>query len=447
MSPTQPRQILDMNAFNPSRDRAGENPLLERHHHNFGAASVLFYRDPIEMVSASGCWMEAADGTRYLDFYNNVPSVGHCHPRVVEAVSCQLARLNIHTRYLNQCIETYAERLKATLSRTLDNLVMTCTGSEANDLALRIAALKSGNRGVIVTENAYHGNTEAVTAISPSALKRAPLSPHVVTVPAPSVDAFGSDITTGFTTAVKQAIETLRKRGYGLAAFICDAIFSSDGIHADPTDLLKPSIAAVHAAGGIYIADEVQPGFGRTGDAYWGFERHTVTPDIVTMGKPMGNGFPLAGLAVNADALACFCEEYGYFNTFGGNPVACAAGQAVLEVMEEEQLQANAQHIGAHLGTRLEALRHYDRRITAVRGAGLFIGIDLCHSGETATPSPELTSAVINGLRERRVLIGAAGRFGNTLKIRPPLCLDEQEADFFVEALSDTLASLSVKSR
>ncbi|MEO0822310.1 MAG: aminotransferase class III-fold pyridoxal phosphate-dependent enzyme [Pseudomonadota bacterium] len=429
-----------MNAFQGGA--ADGEGLLARRQRNFGASSVLFYRDPIEMVRGAGCWMEAVDGTRYLDFYNNVPSVGHCHPRVVEAIRRQVGELNINSRYLHALTETYLERLKATLPESLSNIALACTGSEANDLALRVAMGATGGTGFVVTETAYHGNTSAVIAVSPASLKRGKPPAHVRAVPPPGESAYGADIAGGFAMAVRRAIGTLKRRGHAFAGLICDSIFSSDGVFADPPGFLAEAVAVAHEAGGLFIADEVQPGFGRTGSQLWGFARHGVAPDIVTMGKPMGNGYPMAGMATRPEHLARFCRDVGYFNTFGGTPVAAAAGLAVLDVIEEDGLCDNAVRIGTYLKSRLEVLAGADPRIAAVRGAGLFIGLDLSASGDPARPDPVLASALINGLRDRRVLIGAAGKFGHTLKIRPPLCLTRKEADFFVDALSETLGSL-----
>jgi 4-aminobutyrate aminotransferase-like enzyme len=207
--------------------------------------------------------------------------------------------------------------------------------------------------------------------------------------------------------------------------------------------LLRKAISEVRKAGGLYIADEVQPGFARTGDAFWGFARHDVVPDVVTMGKPMGNGFPMAGLVTRPELLARFCEHTGYFSTFGGNPVAAAAGMAVLDVIADERLQDNALAQGNHIKTRLKELAAKDGRIADVRGAGLFLGIDLCRPGKNDQPDPELASGIINGLKDRGVLIGAAGHFGNTLKVRPPLSLSEDEADIFVDRLAETLSSIA----
>lgn len=435
------REILSMNRFDAGKTGALGGTIsgkVKRRENHFGAASVLFYERPIEMVAAEGVHLIDAEGRRYLDVYNNVPSVGHCHPKVVEAIARQAALLNINTRYLTQPVEAYAERLLATFPAPLSNLVMTCTGSESNDLALRVAETFTGARGFVVTEAAYHGNTAAVTEISPSSLRRRRPAPHVRTIPAPDT-AGGSDVGARFVAALEGAIAELKAEGFGFAAFVADTIFSSDGVHADPPSFLAAAAAAARRAGGLFVADEVQPGFGRTGAGLWGFERHGLVPDIVTLGKPMGNGFPMGGLVTRPELLERFCDETGYFNTFGGNPVAAAAGLAVLDVIEEEGLIGHAGTIGALLKDRLETLKARHAAIGAVRGAGLFIGLDLVDPADGA-PDPSLTAFVINAMKERGILIGAAGLYGNTLKIRPPLPFAEDHAAFFVRTLDAVLA-------
>jgi 4-aminobutyrate aminotransferase-like enzyme len=279
-----------------------------------------------------------------------------------------------------------------------------------------------------------------VIEVSPASLKRGAPPDTVVAVPAPGAQDYGADVAGGFAAAVAGAVETLEARGHGVAALLCDTIFSSDGVFADPPGFLAPAAEAVRAAGGLVIADEVQPGFGRTG-VMWGFERHRIAPDVVTMGKPMGNGYPMAGVATRPELLALFCEDIGYFNTFAGTPVAAAAGLATLEALEADDLIANAARVGAHLKARLEALAQAEPRLAAVRGAGLFVGVDLA-TPEGGAPDPALAVAVIDALRERRILIGAAGRYGHTLKVRPPLCLTRADADRFADALADALAGL-----
>src|SRR5271168_5411998 len=284
------KQILALNAFDISAaaaQRGALAPRLKPRAGLFGAGSVLFYRQPLELVRAKGCWLFDATGTPYLDAYNNVPSVGHCHPHVVEAATRQFARLNVHNRYLHQEITDYAERLIATLPAGLSQITFTCTGSESNDLALRLASEFTGARGVIVTEAAYHGNTALVSEVSPSLMKRIAPSPHVRLIPAPDGRA------ETFAGHVQAAIRELNDSGVGFSALLVDSIFSSDGVFADPPGFMAAAIDAVHRGGGLFIADEVQCGFGRTGTSMWGFGRHGVQPDVVTFGKPMGNGYPI----------------------------------------------------------------------------------------------------------------------------------------------------------
>jgi 4-aminobutyrate aminotransferase-like enzyme len=440
------KPILALNAFE-MKDASALGPALEervrRRATLFGAASVLFYDRPLEFVRGEGCWLYDADGVAYLDAYNNVPSVGHCHPHVVAAATRQLGQLNIHNRYLHQGIIDYAERLLATLPAALSNVAFTCTGSESNDLALRLAAHFTGGEGIVVTEAAYHGNTALVTECSPSSFKQETSSPRVRRVPAPDSRRFPqqrlSDTWAGHVAA---AIEDLERQGIGFSALLIDSIFSSDGVFADPPGFLRAAIDVVHAAGGLFIADEVQPGFGRTGDSWWGFQRHGVVPDIVTLGKPMGNGFPISGVVTRPEILDAFCAQHGYFNTTAGSPLAAAVGQAVLDVIEGEKLLENAVRVGGYLKQRLTEMSERHAEIVDVRGAGFYIGVELARRGDAA-PAPELAAAVINGVRDRRVLIGAAGRFGSVLKIRPPLCFSAVHADHLVAVLDDVLTELT----
>lgn len=434
------QQILSLNAFQPEEDvaLAGDVArLVARRQRSFGASSVLFYQQPLHVVSASGAMIRTADGSEYLDLYNNVPSVGHCHPRVVAAVQTQVAQLNCHTRYLFDNVHDYAERLLATFPASLSNVALTCTGSESNDLALRIVRQATGGAGVIVTETAYHGNTAAVTEVSPSSYKQGAPPRHVRMVPAPDARNFPGDLGAGFAAAVRTAIAGLEADGIRFAGLLVDTVFSSDGVFADPPGFLKPAVEAVHAAGGLFIADEVQPGFGRTGGGMWGFARHGVVPDVVTLGKPMGNGMAMGGVVTRPELLAGYCDAFGYFNTFGGNPVAAAAGLAVLDVIAEDGLIDNAARVGRHIADRLTAARERSPAIGEVRGAGLYLGVEIV-SGEA--PAPDRAKQLINTLRDRRILIGAAGARGHVLKVRPPLCLSLEQADRFVDALEEGLS-------
>jgi 4-aminobutyrate aminotransferase-like enzyme len=395
------------------------------------------------VVRAEGVWLHGADGTRYLDVYNNVPSVGHCHPRVVEAIARQAATLNTHTRYLYDIVLTYAERLIATFPKELANVMFTCTGSESSDLAMRVAKNFTGGAGIIVTENAYHGITAAVSEFSPSLGSGVPLGQHVRTVPAPDSYRLGPNVGDIFAGHVERAIDDLKRHGIKPAALITDTIFSSDGILSDPPGFLAPAIDVIRRAGGVFIADEVQPGFARTGDAMWGFQRHNIVPDIVIMGKPMGNGIPLAGVVARPDVLSDFASKARYFNTFGGNPVSCAAGLAVLEVIEAENLQHNALEVGRYIMSGLRQLALEHKCIGDVRGAGLFIGADFVRDRDTKEPAPEIAMRMVNDLRRKNILISASGVDGNVLKIRPPLPFSRADADIFLVAMRDVLEEMT----
>lgn len=444
MSKTQ--KILELNAFDARSaselDRETK-ALIVRRQRTFGPTSMLFYKRPLHIVRAEGVWLYGADGTRYLDAYNNVPSIGHCHPAVVEAVSRQMGILNTHTRYLYDNIYTYAERLLGTMPPEVSNIVFTCTGSESVDFAMRVARGVTGGTGFIVTENAYHGNTSAVTEISPSSASIEPRSPNVFLVPAPDTYRGGTaDLGQRFAASVEDAIAAMQARGIRLAAMIADSIFSSDGVFPGEPGFLAPTVEAVRAAGGLYVADEVQPGFARTGAAMWGFQRHGIVPDMVAMGKPMGNGFPMGGVAIKPDLLASFGSRAGYFNTFGGNPVAAAAGMAVLETIAKEGLQENARETGAYLLDGLTSLANASPRVGDVRGCGLYIGVEFVRSRATKKPDPKAAERIVNGLRERNVLIGTAGLHGNILKIRPPLPFAREHADILLEAFAAALTDL-----
>jgi 4-aminobutyrate aminotransferase-like enzyme len=417
----------------------GDQALVARRQKALGPAYRLFYETPAHLVRGEGVWLYDAEGNAYLDAYNNVASVGHCHPRVVAAMAAQAATLATHTRYLHDGILDYAERLLATFPAELSHAMFTCTGSEANDLALRIAREHTGGTGVIVTENAYHGVTSSIAELSPSFGPGVPLGPHVRTVPPPDARIFGQDPGPGFAAAVAAAAADLQRHGIRPAALLADTIFSSDGVFADPGGFLAPAVQAIRDAGGLFIADEVQPGFARTGDAMWGFLRHGTVPDIVTMGKPMGNGYPIAGLVVRPEIVAGFGARVRYFNTFGGNAVAAATANAVLDVIKDEGLMENARVTGAYLADGLRALGARHGMLAGVRAAGLFAGVDVERDG---APDAALAARIVNGLRTARVLISATGKAGNILKIRPPLTFRRENADLLLERLDAVLAAL-----
>ena len=437
-----PKGMAMINAFDPGR-AAGleerERAMVERRGRLLGPAYRLFYERPVHLLRGEGAWLFDAEGNRYLDCYNNVASLGHAHPRVVEAIARQAALLNTHTRYLHDTVLDLAEALLATMPASLGHVMFTCTGSEANDLALRIARAHTGGEGIVVTSLAYHGVTASLAELSPSLGEGVPLGRHVATVAPPDAYRGGPDMPARFAADIAAAFAGLRRHGIRPCALLVDTMFTSDGVFPDPTGFLAVAAAAAREAGALFIADEVQPGFGRTG-TMWGFARHGVEPDIVTMGKPMGNGHPVAGLAIRPELLERFGRTVRYFNTFGGNPVSAAAGLAVLEVLRDEGLPANAAAVGAHLMEGLRALASRHAIIGHVRGAGLSIGCELVRDHGTREPATAETARIVNALRERRVLISASGPGANTLKIRPPLCLTRDQADIFLGALDEVLA-------
>ncbi len=435
-----------INAFDPAA--LGELPaprqaLIRRREALLGPAYRLFYQDPVELVRGEGVWVWDAEGKRYLDAYNNVVSLGHCHPHVVQALATQAARLNTHTRYLNEALLDYAERLLATHHASLNRIMFTCTGSEANDLALRLAQFHTGGTGVIVSEWAYHGVTQTTSACSPSLGNIASGLPQVYTVPAPrAYGKAGVDVGAAFAAGIDAALARMQADGVRPAALLFDSLFTSDGVYGDPPGFLLAAVARARAAGMVVIADEVQPGFGRTGTHWWGYQRHGIAPDIVTLGKPMGNGHPMAGLCARHDLLDAFAHETRYFNTFGGNTVSAAVGMAVLDVMEGEHLLHNAATQGEYFGACLQAMAQRHDCIGDVRQFGLFLGVELVQDGDASRPAAGFTTRVVNGMKARGVLISACSPRANVLKIRPPLVLQRAQVDFFIAALDDCLTHL-----
>ncbi len=389
----------------------------------------LSYASPLHLVAGRGVFLEAADGRRYLDAYNNVPVLGHSHPAVVEAVSAQLATLNTNSRYLQEAPVELAERLLATLPERFDRVLLVNSGSEANDLAWRIARHATGASGGIATSWAYHGVTEATYPFSPESWGSAEPPAHMRLVeppPAPS-------------SAVAEAAEQLRSSGHGVAAMLVDGVFTSDGILGPAHAWTAAAAAAVHEAGGLYVADEVQAGHGRTGDALWSFVAGDVPVDLVTLGKPMGNGYPVAAVVGPAELVDPFVESTDYFSTFGGGTAACAAAVAVLRTLEQDQVVDRVAAVGSRLVRALCEVTTGRGEVAGVRGWGLALAVDIVDA-ESGRPDPDRTRRIVEGMRERGVLIGRTGRDRSTLKIRPPLVFADEHVGVLTDALGATLA-------
>lgn len=422
--------------------------LLERRFRVLGRNSPLFYERPLQLVRGEGVWVFDADGRRYLDAYNNVPHVGHCHPRVVDALCRQARILNSHTRYLDETVVNYAERLLSTFKSPLERVFFTCTGSESNELALRIARECTGHMGVISTAFAYHGNTAAVAEISSVFTPESRRGPNVRCVPV--IDPYrerngrsDAELVAIYIQDLQKAIDDLARTGVKLAAVLFCTAFSSEGLPDVPSGYFPEVARVVRAAGGLVIADEVQAGFGRFGSHMWGHELHGLAPDLVTMGKPMGNGHPLAGVVTTADLMDRFTSRNMYFNTFGGNEVSCATGMAVLDVLEDEGLLENARRVGDYVIAGIRELQKKHAIIGDVRGKGMFFAVEMVSDRATRAPAAAQSKTLVNAMRERGVLISRIGLHDNILKIRPPMCFSTDHADLLLGTLDSVLKDIS----
>jgi 4-aminobutyrate aminotransferase-like enzyme/Ser/Thr protein kinase RdoA (MazF antagonist)/murein DD-endopeptidase MepM/ murein hydrolase activator NlpD len=438
----------------PPRPADPAKILIERRR-RVGPNLSLSYSHPITMARGYGQYLYDVDGRRFLDAVNNVPHVGHSHPRVVEAAARQLAVLNTNTRYLHELLVTYAARLCELMPPQLSVCYLVCSGSEANELALRLARAYTGHRDVVVIDGAYHGNTSSLVEISPYKFNGpggAGPSPHVHTVVMPDVyrgPYRRNDPSAGvrYGHEVARAIEQAEAAGRNVAAFICESLLGCGGQVVLPGRYLETAYAAARAAGGVAIADEVQVGLGRIGTDVWGFAAQGVVPDIVTLGKPIGNGFPLGAVVTRPEIADAFDNGMEYFNTFGGTQAASAVGLAVLDVVRDERLQAHALEVGARLKAGLSSLMGDFPLVGDVRGLGLFIGVELVGDRDSLEPAAAQAGYIINRLRDRGVLISTDGPLHNVLKIKPPMPFSARDADRLVAVLSDVLAEDAAQPR
>ena len=416
--------------------------LLERRRRVLGAGAPLFYDEPVHVVRAEGVWLYDAQGRRYLDAYNNVPVVGHCHPHVVQAVARQSAQLNVHSRYLHETVVRYAERLTAKFD-ALDAVIYTCTGSEANDLALRIARLLSGHEGIICSSNTYHGNTAAVDELSTTFRDGTTTTPRVRAVPYPDTyrplrGLRGQALADAYVDEVRQAVEHFKRSDLGLAGMLVCPVFANEGLPEALPGYLARATQLVREAGGFVIFDEVQAGFARTGE-FWGHRHAGVTPDIATLGKPMGGGYPIGAVVSTSSVINSFRDRVMYFNTFAGNPVACAAAEAVLDVIEREGLLDHVRRVATQVTGELRELMSHHEGIGEVRGLGLFWAIELVEDRASKAPDARRAREVVNRMRNKGVLISRLGRHDNVLKIRPPLPFATSHAALLLDALDRSL--------
>ena len=424
--------------------------LLRRRSAALAPSYQLFYDNPVHLVRGEGVWLYDADDKRYLDCYNNVPSVGHAHPRVVAALAQQTALLNTHTRYLHEHVVALAERLAASLSGDLASCYFVCTGTEANDLAVQIARVVTGHHGVVVTERSYHGNSHLVGKLSTDSYPESERPDWLGVVEPPNTyrgpfRAPDPQVGARYAALVDDALAELDVRRHGVAAMLIDASWDSNGVLVAPDDYVARAASAVRAAGGLVIADEVQAGYCRLGHNFWGHANYDLVPDIVTVGKPMGAGHPVAAVVTTPDIAARFAERRNYFNTFGGNPVSAAVALAVLDVIADEDLLMNSRTTGALLGAGLTELASRHDLIGNVQGSGLFWGLDLVADRTTRQPVTYADAKrLASGLRDRGILVGVTGRYTNVLKLRPPLVFRPDHVELLLSTLDDTLATFEL---
>ncbi len=422
-----------------SRPRIDDAALIARRNDVMGPAlEDLTYDSPIHLASARGVWMTDVEGVEYLDAYNNVPCVGHTHPRVTEAIARQARTLNTNMRYLHESAIELAERLAGFCDDDLDTVMFVNSGSEANDLAWRLAVEFTGNNGGLCTDFAYHGISDAIAPLSPETWPSGKKPAHIETWTPPDPYRGEHLDAAGFAAA----LDRMRGNGIAPAVAILDGALTSDGFGDLDPAYVQELVELTHAAGGLWIADEVQGGHGRTGDAMWSYQRFGIKPDFVTLGKPMGNGHPVAAVITRREIAERFSDTTVFFSTFGGNPVSVAAAHAVLDVLADEQVLPRTQRAGQALR---EAIRDVQARypvIGDVRGMGLANGIEIVTDAASKQPAPDVANAIKEGLRQRRVLVGSCGPKGNVLKVRPPLAFTEAHVPIFAGALEETLRTL-----
>jgi 4-aminobutyrate aminotransferase-like enzyme len=420
--------------------------LTARRERALGSGARLFYNTPLHITRGEGIYLFDAQGRRYVDMYNNVPCVGHAHPHVTEAMARQQGTLNVHSRYLHEGIVAFAERLTSLHTAPMESVVFSCSGTEAVEVALRMARIATGRRGIICSNATYHGSSEAVGALT-RLRTEPPAGSEVRPIPFPEMfrpivpGATESELAEAYLDRLQQAIRTMEADGVGVAALIVCSIFANEGLPDVPRGFMERAADMVRAAGGLVIADEVQAGYCRTG-RWWGYQVTGFTPDIVVTGKPMGNGLPLAATTSSKALVDRFREESRYFNTFASSPLQAAVGMAVLDVIENEGLRENVATVGGALTEALQERMPGAATIGDVRGRGLFIGIEMVTDRDSNAPDRERAIDVVERLKDRGFLTSNAGAFGNVVKIRPPLVFEQRHAEAFLDAFDATMAEV-----
>lgn len=420
--------------------------LAARRDRALGAGAPLFYNAPLHIVRGEGVYLFDPDGRRYVDMYNNVPCVGHANPHVTEAMARQQGTLNVHSRYLHECIVEFAERLAALHGPSIESVIFSCSGTEANEVALRMARMATGKAGIVCTNATYHGNSEAVAKLNRIG-NGSNAAGDVRAIPFPEMlrplvpGASEADLVEAYLDRLRQAIRSLEDDGAGFAGLIVCSIFANEGLPDVPTGFMPRAAEIVRAAGGVVIADEVQAGYCRTGK-WWGYDVTGFTPDIVVTGKPMGNGLPLAATAASRALVEGFRAATRYFNTFASSPLQAAVGMAVIDVIERDGLRENVAKVGAFLKAGLAQRKGRFASVADVRGHGLFIGVEIVKNDADRTPDTDRAVEVINRLKDKGFLTSNAGAYRNVVKIRPPLVFEQRHAEEFLVAFDATMAEL-----
>jgi 4-aminobutyrate aminotransferase-like enzyme len=410
-------------------------------------SAPLFYKEPVHIVRGEGAWLFDVHGKRYVDMYNNVPCVGHANPQVVAAMQRQMGTLNVHSRYLHEGILDYAERLLELHHDALNSIVFACSGTEASEIALQMARYGSGGRGIICTDATYHGNSTEVAKMSRLSLSSQAAESDFRAIPFPQTyrplheGATGAELTRLYLNEVQAAIDEFADNNIPLAGMFVCSIQANEGLPDIPPGFMAQAADLIHQAGGFFIADEVQAGFCRSGD-WWGYETSNFIPDIVAMGKPMGNGLPLSGVAASTELVASFRDKTRYFNTFASSPLQAAVGMAVLDVIEDEKLLDSSAQLGDYLRSELRNMQHKCDAIAEVRGCGLFVGLEWVSDRIKKTADREGAVLVANAMKEKGFLLSNAGARGNVIKVRPPLVFQQEHADLFLTAFDEMLGEI-----